>query len=104
MSTYIELVADRLLVSHMPRQTNRHPLTPLKVALGLPKHFHAENPFPFMDNISMEVGEPCLFYSRAGLTGGEQGKTNFFERKVGEYAKANVATEASHEFVLDADF
>lgn len=38
MSTYIELVADRLLV-----------------ALGLPKHYNAENPFAFMDNISLEV-------------------------------------------------
>ncbi|KAJ3379440.1 Ribonucleotide-diphosphate reductase (RNR), small subunit [Entophlyctis sp. JEL0112] len=53
MSKYIEFVADRLLV-----------------ALGFTKHYFAENPFDFMDLISL------------------QGKTNFFEKKVGEYQKA----------------
>lgn len=43
-------------------------------ALGYGKMYDAANPFDFMDLISL------------------QGKTNFFERRVGEYAKANVRT------------
>lgn len=42
-----------------------------------------------MDNISLE------------------GKTNFFEKRVGEYQKMGVmsgGSEATHEFTLDADF
>ncbi|KAE8191455.1 hypothetical protein CF336_g4860 [Tilletia laevis] len=45
----------------------------LLVALGNEKHYNATNPFDFMENISL------------------QGKTNFFEKKVAEYAKAGVA-------------
>ena len=52
MSQYIEFVADRLLV-----------------ALGVPKVWNAENPFEWMEMISL------------------QGKTNFFEKRVGEYQK-----------------
>jgi ribonucleoside-diphosphate reductase subunit M2 len=34
-----------------------------------------------------------------------QGKTNFFEKRVGEYSKANVgATEEEMEFNLECDF
>ena len=40
--------------------------------LGCPKIYNATNPFPWMDMISMRP------------------KTNFFERKVGEYNKAGV--------------
>lgn len=73
MSQYIEFVADRLLV-----------------ALGLPKHYLAENPFDFMDLISLE------------------GKTNFFEKRVGEYQKSGVMASmnagASKKFTLVADF
>ncbi|TPX34957.1 ribonucleoside-diphosphate reductase [Synchytrium endobioticum] len=71
MKRYIEFVADRLLV-----------------ALGLDKHYHAENPFDFMDLISL------------------QGKTNFFEKRVGEYAKAGVMNHSASakEFTLEADF
>lgn len=73
MGTYIEFVADRLLAQ-----------------LGYDKVFHARNPFPFMERISIET------------------KSNFFEARVGEYAKANVATNADptriYEFSLDADF
>lgn len=74
MSRYIEYVADHLLVE-----------------LGIPKIYHAENPFDFMDMISLE------------------GKTNFFERRVSEYQKAGVATHQSsgdtrHEFNLNQDF
>lgn len=71
MSRYIEFVADRLLV-----------------ALGLPKHYLTENPFDFMDLISL------------------QGKTNFFEKRVGEYQKAGVMMGSGEDkkFTLDADF
>lgn len=44
----------------------------LLVAFGNPKHYNATNPFPFMENISLA------------------GKTNFFERRVGDYQKAGV--------------
>ena len=46
-------------------------------SLGAEKHYYATNPFDFMDLISM------------------QGKTNFFEKRVSEYAKANVSTPSS---------
>ncbi|PRP78384.1 hypothetical protein PROFUN_13796 [Planoprotostelium fungivorum] len=49
----------------------------LLVALNCPKHFNTENPFDWMVLISL------------------QGKTNFFERRVSEYAKANVASGTS---------
>lgn len=48
----------------------------LLVALGDPKVYGATNPFDFMDMISL------------------QGKTNFFEKRVSDYAKANVNTSA----------
>ncbi len=69
MCRYIEFVADRLLVS-----------------LGCPRHFNSENPFDFMELISL------------------QGKTNFFEKRVGDYQKAGVAVQNSFEFTTDADF
>jgi len=53
----------------------------LCVQLGYPKIYNAVNPFPFMELISLE------------------GKTNFFERVVSEYALANVTkTEADFDF------
>merc|ERR1712093_256213 len=62
----------------------------LLTALGHPKLFNATNPFDWMELISL------------------QGKTNFFEKRVGEYQKAGVmATPGQEEnkgFVLDADF
>jgi ribonucleoside-diphosphate reductase beta chain len=58
----------------------------LLVALGCKKEFNATNPFDFMEMISL------------------QGKTNFFEKRVGEYQKAGVKENASKEFSLDADF
>ena len=33
-----------------------------------------------------------------------QGKTNFFEKKVGEYQKAGVMSKGNNNFTLDADF
>lgn len=56
-------------------------------ALGLDKHYHTSNPFDWMTLISL------------------QGKTNFFEKRVSEYAKAGVGVEKeSQVFTLDTDF
>ena len=58
-----------------------------------PTHYHSTNPFDFMENISL------------------QGKSNFFERRVGDYAKAGVAhdddcanAQSNHTFSLSEDF
>lgn len=49
--------------------------------------YNSENPFDFMEHISLE------------------GKTNFFEKRVGEYQKAGVmANKEEQVFTLDADF
>ncbi len=70
MCQYIEYVADRLLLS-----------------LGNNKIYNAENPFDFMEMISL------------------QGKTNFFEKRVGDYQKAGVlSTKEEGVFSLDDDF
>ena len=75
MNQYIEFVADHLLVS-----------------LGLKKIYNVENPFDFMETISL------------------QGKTNFFEKRVGEYQKAGVKNSSNaeskemHLFAMDNDF
>jgi ribonucleoside-diphosphate reductase subunit M2 len=51
----------------------------LLLALGNPKFYNATNPFDFMENISLA------------------GKTNFFEKRVGDYQKAGVmAGTAKH--------
>ena len=52
MAQYIEYVADRLLKQ-----------------VGHPILWNAQNPFDFMENISLD------------------GKTNFFEKRVGDYGK-----------------
>lgn len=59
----------------------------LLVELGNPKVYNVGNPFDFMDMINL------------------QGKTNFFEKRVGEYQKAGVlqGNEAT-KFKLDEDF
>jgi ribonucleotide reductase beta subunit family protein with ferritin-like domain/glutaredoxin len=70
MAQYIEFVADRLLET-----------------LGHPKLFNAENPFPFMELISLS------------------GKDNFFEKFASEYQKAGVMTAVEDQvFGLDAEF
>ena len=62
----------------------------LLVALGYSKLFRSANPFDFMELISL------------------QGKTNFFEKRVGEYQKAGVisndAKDKNYAFNKDADF
>jgi len=55
--------------------------------LGYPKMFNATNPFDFMELISL------------------QGKTNFFEKRVGDYQKSGVMSEKQGKtFSLDEDF
>ena len=65
MCEYIEFVADHLLVK-----------------LGFSKCYHTDNPFDFMDLISL------------------QGKTNFFEKQVSEYnmSKDNTCFDINVEF------
>jgi ribonucleoside-diphosphate reductase beta chain len=59
----------------------------LLVELGNDRVYNATNPFDFMDMISI------------------QGKTNFFEKRVGEYQKAGVlAGKENQAFSLDEDF
>ncbi|KAH7879677.1 ribonucleotide reductase small subunit [Lentinula edodes] len=63
----------------------------LLVALGVEKYYNSTNPFDFMDMISL------------------QGKTNFFEKRVSEYSKANIRhstpnPEPARNFKLDEDF
>lgn len=70
MTEYIQFVADRLLTQ-----------------FGYNKIYNNENPFDFMELISMRT------------------KTNFFEKRVGEYSKAGVSIEDNNmELDLDADF
>ncbi|KAK0203039.1 ribonucleotide reductase small subunit [Desarmillaria ectypa] len=65
----------------------------LLVALGNDKVYNSTNPFDFMDMISL------------------QGKTNFFEKRVSDYSKANInhsatgsTVDSSKTFALDEDF
>ncbi|MBE36347.1 MAG: ribonucleoside-diphosphate reductase [Opitutaceae bacterium] len=84
MSQYVEFVADHLLSQ-----------------LGVEKLYDAENPFEWMELISL------------------QGKTNFFEKRVGEYQKNGVMSSfdssqtnagvglggiANRAFTMDEDF
>ncbi|MDQ3016650.1 MAG: ribonucleotide-diphosphate reductase subunit beta [Bacteroidota bacterium] len=70
MCQYIEFVADRLLT-----------------ALGVGKVYNAENPFQWMELISIT------------------GKTNFFEKRVGDYQKAGVmGTREDQIFSINEDF
>ncbi len=59
----------------------------LLVALGVDKIWNAENPFPWMDMINL------------------QGKTNFFEKRVGDYQKSGVMADKDKQvFSLEEDF
>ena len=60
----------------------------LLLQLGYDKRYNVVNPFTWMEMISME------------------GKTNFFEKRVGEYSKNNVKVDGTtnKDIVLDADF
>jgi len=74
---------SKLMTQYLEFVTDR-----LLVEFGLEKEFNVGNPFDFMDMISL------------------QGKTNFFEKRVGEYQKAGVlSNENSEEKIsFDADF
>ena len=72
MEQYLEFVTDRLLTE-----------------LNCPKSYDSENPFDFMDMISLE------------------GKTNFFEKRVSDYRKAGVGMEQETKedsFSFDSEF
>jgi ribonucleotide reductase beta subunit family protein with ferritin-like domain len=69
MSQYIEFVADRLLVQ-----------------LGCTKEYKVENPFDFMEMISLE------------------GKTNFFEKRVADYSLVSDKKDASVFDMTDVAF
>lgn len=70
MQQYIEFVADRWISE-----------------LGYQKLYHTNNPFDFMEMISL------------------QGKTNFFEKRVGDYQKAGVMGGKDNEvFSTQEDF
>jgi ribonucleotide reductase beta subunit family protein with ferritin-like domain len=70
MTQYIQFVADRLAVQ-----------------LDTPKIYKVQNPFDFMELISLE------------------GKTNFFEKKVSEYSKPGVGMKASDMVIrMDEEF
>ncbi len=62
MSEYIEYVADRLLKQ-----------------AGFNKIWNTQNPFDFMENISLD------------------GKTNFFEKRVGDYGKIQETTDVTFD-------
>jgi len=68
MGQYIEFVADRLCTQ-----------------LGIKKIYNSNNPFDFMESISIE------------------GKTNFFEKRVSDYA-LSTKTKTGDEFKMDLEF
>jgi ribonucleotide reductase beta subunit family protein with ferritin-like domain len=55
----------------------------LMVQLGYSKIFHSSNPFSFMELISIES------------------KTNFFEKRVSEYALADKTDDNAFAFTMD---
>jgi len=65
MSLYVKYIAD-----HM------------SMALGYDKLYEVQNPFTWMDIISL------------------QGKTNFFEKRVGEYSKSGFESSETEKFVF----
>ena len=70
MCEYIKFCADRLLI-----------------ALGHQKHYNTNNPFEWMETISL------------------QGKTNFFKKRVSEYSKSGVGVKQIDQiFSLDTSF
>lgn len=71
MGEYIQFCADRLLTE-----------------LGYEKHYYKENPFSWMEVISL------------------QGKSNFFEKRVSEYARAGITSsrEGDRVFSVEEDF
>ncbi|MEL6607074.1 MAG: ribonucleoside-diphosphate reductase small subunit [Bacteroidota bacterium] len=91
-----EFVTDALPVrligmnAHLMSQYIEFVADRLLVELGCPKVYNVTNPFDFMEMISL------------------QGKTNFFEKRVGEYQKAGVMNKEADKdvakFSLEEDF
>ena len=69
MKQYIEFCGDTLLI-----------------CLGVSKNYNSENPFDWMDMISLSS------------------KTNFFEKRVSDYSKSGVGDKNNFEFTMDVDF
>jgi len=75
---------SKLMVQYIEYVADR-----LLVELQCEKLYNSVNPFDFMESISLN------------------GKTNFFEKKVGEYQKAGITNKQNHienVFRLDAEF
>ncbi|WP_440879642.1 ribonucleotide-diphosphate reductase subunit beta [Tenacibaculum sp. C7A-26P2] len=71
----------KLMTQYLEYVTDR-----LLLEFGCEKVFESTNPFDFMEMISLE------------------GKTNFFEKRVGEYQKAGVKSGGTGSISFDADF
>ncbi len=78
MCQYVRYCADRLL--SLLRGPGGKPYPRLK------HHKARRNPYPWMDAISLDS------------------KTNFFEKRVAEYVKANVGESKAETFSMDVDF
>ena len=73
---------SELMIQYLEFVTDR-----LLMDLGCSRVYNSENPFDFMANIAL------------------QGKTNFFEKRVGEYQKAGILNKNEDDpFGFDADF
>jgi len=73
---------SELMIQYLEFVTDR-----LLVDLGCSRVYNSENPFDFMANIAL------------------QGKTNFFEKRVGEYQKAGIMNKNEDDpFGFDTDF
>lgn len=79
----VELIGmnSKLMIQYIEFVADR-----LLIQLGYDKLYNVLNPFEWMDMISL------------------QGKTNFFEKRVGEYQKANIMNNKKNEFIIDEDF
>tara|TARA_B100000686_G_C16799332_1_gene984811 strand:+ start:4295 stop:5281 length:987 start_codon:yes stop_codon:yes gene_type:complete len=71
---------------NLMKQYIEHISDRLLLMLGLEKIFRVENPFPWMELIAV------------------QGKTNFFEKRVGEYANIAKSDNQDNIFAIDSDF
>jgi ribonucleoside-diphosphate reductase subunit M2 len=61
---------------NLMKQYIKYVIDRLAIKLGVSQVYNVENPFPFMANLSLH------------------GKTNFFEKRVTEYAKVNVSSDS----------
>ncbi|KAG5177750.1 ferritin-like superfamily [Tribonema minus] len=80
----VELIGmnSKLMIQYIQFVADR-----LLQALDVDKVYNVTNPFDWMDMISL------------------QGKTNFFEKRVGEYSKSGVGVDkAEQAFTMEADF